>query len=121
MIPAQENAPFVRHHPTTKKANPVRQLQTPKKSNQMLRKPAPQEYADGAPTGQWPKWRTRQVMAITTVWPGVTILDGFDALLSPSPSSPEIITASLFPTSSRVDVDEGADEVKSMVTEKSER
>lgn len=47
-------------------------------------------------------------MAITAVWPGVRILDGFDALLAPS--SPAIFTASLFPSSSRVDVDEGADE-----------
>jgi hypothetical protein len=51
---------------------------------------------------------TREIMAIMAIWPGVTALDGFDALLSPS--SPEIITASLFPSSSRLDVDEGVNE-----------
>jgi hypothetical protein len=50
----------------------------------------------------------RVIMAITAVWPCVRLLDGLDALLSPS--SPETITASPFPSISRADDDEGGDE-----------
>jgi hypothetical protein len=41
-------------------------------------------------------------------WPGVTLRDRLDALLSPS--IPGIVTVSPFPSSSRGDNDEGADE-----------
>jgi hypothetical protein len=49
-----------------------------------------------------------RVISIRTLWPGVT-LNRLDAALSAS-SIPGVFTALAFPSSSRVDNDEGADE-----------